>query len=298
MSTLQENPEAAIIQEIERFVADSPDNQNQDLGISSYFSTPLVGFADACDPLFLEFKTIIGNFYLTPREILEGSFPDHTGSWDGASVVSWILPFSRAIREGNRGETFCSSKAWAFAKTHGEELNGTLAEHIVSYIIDHGFVAVVPTHSPLFEVLQPEDTGFTSNWSERHVAYVAGLGTFGLSGGLITKRGIAVRSGSVVTSMKLETTPRPYSSHHEYCLFYNSHECRKCIKRCPGGAISEKGHDKALCMIHGAEIMQQSELCEPVLPTCGLCQTAVPCEAGIPESRGRGCREKQLTFAG
>jgi len=286
MLSLQNNPEAAIIQEIERFVAESPDNQNQDLGIESYFSAPLVGFADAGDPLFLEFKTIIGDFYLTPRDILEKSFPDCTGSWDGASVISWILPFSRAIREGNRGETFCSSRAWAFAKAHGEELNGKLAEHIASYLNDRGFVAVIPTHSPFFEVLQPEDTGFTSNWSERHVAYVAGLGTFGLSGGLITKRGIAVRCGSLVTSLKMKPTPRPYSRYHEYCLFYNSQECGSCIARCPGGAISEKGHDKQLCMIHGAEVMQRCEFFDPVLPTCGLCQTAVPCEAGIPERQG------------
>lgn len=290
MFTLKSNPEATIISEIEHFISETPDNRNPDLGIESYFSAPLVGFADAVDPLFSEFKTIIGDFYLTPRDILEKSFPDYTGSWDGASVVSWILPFSRAIREGNRGETFCSSKAWASAKTHGEELNGTLAEHIVSYLTDRGFVAVIPTHAPFFEVLQPEGAGFTSNWSERHVAYVAGLGTFGLSGGLITKRGIAVRCGSLVTSLQLKPTPRPYSRYHEYCLFYNSKECGRCVTRCPGGAISEKGHDQQLCMIHGSEVMQRCESFDPVLPTCGLCQTAVPCEEGIPERQARGGR--------
>ena len=291
MSALKNNPDVTIAKEIERFVAASPDNRNREPGVTCYFSTPLVGFADAADPLFAEFKSIIGDFYLTPRDILERSFPDHKGSWDGASVVSWILPFNRIVREGNRSETCCSSKTWAFAKKYGEELNGKLGEHIASFINDRGFVAVVPTQSPFYEVLQPEETGFTSNWSERHVAYVAGLGTFGLSGGLITRSGIAMRCGSVVTGLQLKPTPRSYSSYHEYCLFYNSRACGQCIERCPGGAISEKGHDKELCMIHGAEIMQQSEMFDPVLPTCGLCQTAVPCEAGIPEKRGQGSGE-------
>ncbi len=260
--------------------------------MAAYFSTPLVGFADACDPLFSELKHIIGAFHLTPREMLERFFPGHKGSWDGSSVVSWILPFSRDVRERNRSATFCSSPVWACAKKYGEELNGKLGEHLASFLSDLGFVAVVPTQSSLYEVLQPEDTGFTSNWSERHVAYVAGLGTFGLSGGLITKRGIAARCGSLVTGLQLKPTVRPYGNHHEYCLFYSLHRCGKCMERCPGGAISGKGHDKELCMRHGAAIMQQCELIDPVLPTCGLCQTAVPCEGGIPERQGRGLSSK------
>jgi epoxyqueuosine reductase QueG len=285
MSSLQNNPEVTIAKEIERFVAESPDNRSPEPAATAYFSTPLVGFADASDPLFRELKSIIGDFYLTPRDILDRSFPDHTGAWDGASVVSWILPFSRAIRERNRSETFCSSRVWACAKKYGEEMNGKLGEHLASWISKQGFCAVVPTQSPFYEVLQPDESGYASNWSERHVAYVAGLGTFGLSGGLITRRGIAVRCGSLVTSLHLTPTPRPYSSHHEYCLFYNSHQCGKCIDRCPGGAISGEGHNQERCMNHGAEIMQQCESVDLVMPTCCLCQTAVPCEGGIPEGR-------------
>lgn len=284
MHAFEKHPEETIVREIERFVSDSPDNRNPELDGLSCFSTPLVGFADASDPLFLECKDRIGNFYLTPLDVLQRSFPEHQGSWDGASVVSWILPFSRSIREKNREETYCSSKIWALAKARGEELNVKLREHIASFINHRGYLAIVPTLSPLYDVLQSEEAGFASNWSERHVAYVAGLGTFGLSGGLITKRGIAMRCGSVVTHLKLKPTRRPYSSPYEYCLFFDRQTCGKCIERCPGGAISEKGHDKELCMMHCAEIMQNIDGDDPVLPTCGLCQTAVPCEAEIPKA--------------
>jgi hypothetical protein len=79
--------------------------------------------------------------------------------------------------------------------------------------------------SSLFEVLQSEKVDLTSNWSVKHAAYVAGLGTFGLSRNLISKRGAAIRCG---------------------------------------------------------EIMQKSDAYDAAMPGCGLCQTAVPCEAGIP----------------
>ncbi|MDP6180671.1 MAG: hypothetical protein QGG48_12340, partial [Desulfatiglandales bacterium] len=157
-----------------------------------------------------------------------------------------------------------------------------IREHVVSFLKNNGFLAVAPMSSPLFEVLQSEKVGFTSNWSERHVAYAAGLGTFGLSRGLITQRGIAIRCGSVVTNLQLPPSPRPYAHFQEHCLFYNSGTCGKCITRCPAGAISEEGHDKDRCMTHCSEIMQMCDEYDADMPGCGLCQTGVPCEAKIP----------------
>lgn len=283
MPSLIEKPEEIIIQEIQNFVSESLDNKKSKLDGTPYFENPLVGFADASDQLFSEIKSIIGEFYLTPLEVLERSFPEHEGSWGGSSVISWILPISMSTRESNRKEIRYPSKAWAHTRTYGEEFNNQLREHVASFIREHGFLAVAPILSPFFEVLQSDKVGFTSNWSERHVAYVAGLGTFSLSRGLITKRGVAVRCGSLVTNLRLNPTERSYGNYQEYCLFYNSDKCGRCIARCPGGAISEEGHNKELCMIHCAEIMQKSDEYDAEMPGCGLCQTAVPCEAGIPK---------------
>ena len=169
------------------------------------------------------------------------------------------------------------------AKVYGEELNIQLQEHLTSFIRERGFLAVPPTLSPFFEVLQLDNVGSVANWSERHAAYAAGLGTFGLSGGLITKQGIAMRCASVVTGLKLNPTQRSYSDFREHCLFYNSDKCGGCIERCPGGAISQEGHNKELCMVHCAEVMQECEGYNAGVLSCGLCQTSVPCEAGIPK---------------
>ena len=282
MSFSAEKPESFVKETIHTFVSEHPENGRARLNGVPYFENPLVGIADASDPLFLTFKDIIGDFHLTPLEVLEKSFPEHTGSWEGASVISWILPIARSTRERNRQETRCSSDVWLLTKTYGEEFNIKLGEHLASLITEQGFCAVVPTLTPFFEIIQSEQHGFAANWSERHVAYAAGLGTFGLSGALITERGVAMRCGSLVTNLHVKPTPRLYKSVKEYCLFATQDTCGKCIERCPGGAISPEGHNKELCMIHCASAVEELEGDSMGMPGCGLCQTAVPCEASIP----------------
>lgn len=93
-----------------------------------------------------------------------------------------------------------------------------------------------------------EKYGYASNWSERHVAYISGLGTFGLSDGLITQAGKAHRCGSVVVEMALESTPREYTHYMEYCQ--HNKGCNACAKQCSANAISAEGHDKLKCRIY------------------------------------------------
>jgi epoxyqueuosine reductase QueG len=134
--------------------------------------------------------------------------------------------------------------------------------------------------------------GFTSNWSQRHAAYAAGLGTFSLNEGFITAKGLAMRCGSVVTNLKLQSSVRPYVNYLENCLFYTTGKCGKCINRCPGGALSEKGHDKLKCFAvlfekqrpwiegaHGPGFIGS-------YAGCGLCQSSVPCSLRIPVKKG------------
>jgi len=120
-------------------------------------------------------------------------------------------------------------------------VNVRLREQVVEKLTEEGVEAVAPMLSPLWKGVTSEKYLYASTWSERHAAYAAGLGTFGLSDGLITPRGKAMRTGSVVANIKIDPTPRPYTDHHAYCLFYADGSCRKCIERCPIGAITEEG---------------------------------------------------------
>jgi epoxyqueuosine reductase QueG len=115
---------------------------------------------------------------------------------------------------------------------------------------------------------------YTSNWSERHVAFICGHGAFGLSKGLITEKGVAGRFFSLVTDMEMEVTPRRYTDIYAYCI-----RCGRCAALCPARAISlESGKDHRACAAFLAETKRR------YAPRygCGKCQTDVPCESGIP----------------
>ncbi|MBS4021539.1 MAG: hypothetical protein KGZ79_03830 [Dethiobacter sp.] len=125
--------------------------------------------------------------------------------------------------------------------------------------------------------------GLASTWSERHAAYAAGLGTFSLTDGLITARGMAHRCGSIITDLVLEPTRRDYAGPYGYCLHYRDKSCGICIDRCPGGAITENGHDKDLCEAYVRKQVRSEERSGVKIAGCGLCQTNVPCEREIPK---------------
>lgn len=279
----------AIAEAIEAFVRESPANRCASLGGGPFWAEPLVGFASGDDPIFGEFKEVIGEFHFTPREIMSLHLADEGFSGPDAdseevNVVSWVLPVSEPVRRSNRRETLYPSIQWAHARWYGEKFNELLREHVVSVIEGMGGLAVAPMLSPHFERKRYETIGFASNWSERHVAYACGLGTFSLTDGLITPKGMAMRVGSVVTTLQLEPSPRPYSSHTAYCLFYHGAECGKCIPRCPAGAISERGHDKDRCYEYAyIDLESKREEYGVDVTGCGLCQTDVPCEFQIPQ---------------
>ena len=125
---------------------------------------------------------------------------------------------------------------------------------------------------------------FTSSWSERHVAFVAGAGTFGLSAGLITEHGVAIRLGSVVTTLELPADPRPYGDDpFAWCT-----RCGACIRRCPGHAIGKEFADRDkpgcahYCVTHVAPDRAEHYGWLNRALGCALCQTAVPCEFHRP----------------
>ena len=155
---------------------------------------------------------------------------------------------------------------------------------MVDFLNSKNVEAVAPLLSPLWERKTSPKYGYASTWSERHTAYAAGLGTFGLSDGLITPIGKAMRTGSIVANLYVEPTKRSYDHHHAYCLFYMQGTCGQCIERCPIGAITEKGHNKIICSKYVSMTRQCVQRHYHFNGYgCGFCQTRVSCESGIPE---------------
>jgi epoxyqueuosine reductase QueG len=271
---------------IEDYVAQSPLN---DMGFEHrerIFETPLVGFSSGADPLYDEYKSHIGSFYFSPLELFAKSFPGMELTAQDLTVISWIIPSSAATRKEQAQQDRYPSERWVRTRDLGEKFNNTIRTHLVEQLQEASIAAVAPLLSTHWARSEEGPYAPCSNWSERHVAYAAGLGTFGLCDVLITAVGKAMRVGSVIAAMKIPPSSRPYDDHHAYCLHFTENLCRKCIPRCPVNALSEEGHNKKRCMQYTEHVMHKyiKETYGFETYACGLCQSWVPCTDKIPTS--------------
>jgi len=262
------------------------------------FDEPLVGFVRGDDPLFGEFKKIIGPHHFTPEEIMgwqaiRNRVPPPPAS--ELSVVSFVMPITRATREENASRTDWPSERWAQTRLHGEMFSQRFVREIVSELMDHGVLAVAPDVTPLFNKKRYPGVGWASPWSHRHVAYAAGLGTFGMHDFFITEKGCVHRVGSFVVHRRLEPNRARPADIHAWCLHHQGRACLKCAERCPAGAITERdAHDKERCY---QRVARSTAHCNRhyhiFIYGCGLCSVGVPCSTGIPAPlRPKGASEK------
>jgi len=244
---------------IANFVETSELNFIADLDGMQIYENPIIGVAASDDPLWKTLKepSVVGPHHRTPRDWMPGA----------KSVISYFLPFSEAVRKSNRTKGM-PSKEWLYGRWEGELFNNALRSFIVESIEDQGYKAVAPVLEEEFKLVNHR-----SNWSERHVAFIAGLGTFSISYSLITNKGTAGRFGSVVIDKKLEPNKREYTELMEYC-----DGCGTCISRCPSSALTHEGKDKERCSNFLNKVLKRNN------PRygCGKCQTAVPCEFENP----------------
>jgi epoxyqueuosine reductase QueG len=279
-------PQAWIAGIIRGFCA-GPANTLQDATNERAWDEPLIGFAAGDDRLWQEYKEHVGPAHWTPAEIFAATFPAARFQPADLTVICWVLPQTAATRRDNRQETTYPAERWARSRIFGEAFNTRLRKHVAETLSAAGHEAVAPHLSPLWARQDSDRFVISSTWSERHAAYAAGLGTFGLCDGLITPVGKAVRVGTVVARLAVTPTPRPYTHHRAYCLFHTDGSCGECIGRCPVGALTQAGHDKLKCQAHLDQTrayVQKQYGFEGY--GCGLCQTGVPCESGIPIARG------------
>jgi epoxyqueuosine reductase QueG len=278
---------------IRNFIATSPQNNMKNKTDDPAWEDVLVGFAFGADSIWQQYKEYVGAFHWTPWEAFNQHIPQESAGAEELTVISWVLPQREFVRKANRKAKKYPAEEWARIRIYGEEFNAALRQHVAKSLQQAGHTAVAPMLVSNWTIVNSHRFSYASTWSERHAAHAAGLGTFGLCDGLITAKGKAMRVGSVVAKLSLEATPRPYSDHRAYCLFFDNGTCGKCIDRCPVRAITEAGHDKEKCRQHLArsrEYVKKTYKFEGY--GCGLCQVGVPCEAGIPVKAAREALER------
>jgi epoxyqueuosine reductase len=289
------NPTLFIETAIKEHVANSPTNRLPDYNNEPVINEPLVGFADGYDPIFEDFKkeSIIGNFHLSPGEALAMHLKKQKKNASekqpsALSVISVAFTFPKNTRLSNRPKSRMAATRYRRAYGRAFGLMSETLSYVVSLLEASGYQAVAPVCTrPMSIMISPDGLPYT-DWSEKHIAYAAGLGTFGLNTSLITPAGMPVHLGSVITDLALTPTPRTYNNHHAYCLFYRDSSCQSCARHCPSGAVNVQAFDGKKCMSYGRNDLPRiaRELNEVIEegghPMCALCQIRVPCETGIP----------------
>ena len=253
----------------ENFVS-AEDAIRPELAGMQIYDAPLLSSASAADPLFAQLKK--------PQVIGEGAFLPTDWLPEAQSVLAFFLPFTAAVRRSNRSGAAASDE-WLHARIEGQIMLDKLGGLLCEQLRKAGHSAVYPAADPRFRLLTP----YASNWSERHVAYVCGLGTFGLSKSLITAKGTAGRFGSIVTSAPLPAADRLYDNPFAFCTM-----CGACAANCPAGAIDVKrgvidGKDQTICgpFVRATFLLPHGPN-NRIRYGCGKCQVGVPCESGIP----------------
>lgn len=140
-----------------------------------------------------------------------------------------------------------------------------LNNHLTNLIEEWGYRAVSPSAVGTIDAKH-----IYSNWSQRHIAYSAGLGTFGINNMLITEAGTCGRFYSLITNLPVEPD-HPLVTEH--CLYKQNGSCGLCVKQCPIHALNlEKPFDRVACAtrLDGFDKRFGADV-------CGKCVVGLPC---------------------
>ena len=197
--------------------------------IATSYGEPLIGFADAWHPYIQNLPQTISPTHELPQNILP----------DARTIIAYYVPFTKELAKTNRADGTTASPEWARAYEETNALFAELNEAIIDFIQSSaGSAGITPKAVTFYQ------DRLISDWSHRHIAYAAGLGTFGLNNMLLTRHGCCGRFSTVITNLDLETG-QPLAE--EYCLYKKNGTCGACVKHCPTGALTSHGYDRFKC---------------------------------------------------
>jgi epoxyqueuosine reductase QueG len=234
-------------------------------GVTTRWRAPLVRYAAADDPLFSTLREVVSSSHALPGELLPGA----------RTVIAFFLPFARGVAVSNYGGRLASA-GWARAYVETNRLIAEICETLRRDLGDRGHETHVTPATHNYDPVR-----LVSDWSHRHVAYIAGLGTLGLHNLLITESGACGRLGSCVTTAEIEPDARPQT---EACLHKRGGSCQRCVQRCVGELLGADSFDRRRCQ----ELLHENEREHRALgkaDVCGKCLVKVPCSHGIPRMK-------------
>ncbi|OGO78465.1 MAG: hypothetical protein A2Y23_05025 [Clostridiales bacterium GWB2_37_7] len=208
-----------IVKGIKELVVDSQNTR---------YRESIVAFADVEDPEFKEIKSMTHENHLLPTDWMP----------TGKTVVSFFIPFTKELMMINKEHGYVA-KEWAIAYIESNNLIKEICSKTAEKLKEYGIGAVWQLPDQNFD-----EEKLMSYWSQRHAAYIAGLGTFGINNMLITDKGCLGRYGSFIIDYRIEPSVK---NRKEKCLYMLNRSCGKCMELCPVGALSKQGFDRYKC---------------------------------------------------
>lgn len=239
------------------------ENENALFTAYNTWRKPLISIVDANDKRIHTLKEIVSKNHLLPHDILH----------DATSIICFFIPFTDEIIKSNIPNKI-SSKEWALTYIRTNALIAKINNEIELFMNNAGYtVGKIPaTHNFDTKTL-------ISNWSHRHIAYFAGLGSFGINNMLITDNGCCGRLGSIVTNYPFEQSK--VINYKERCLNKINGSCGLCLKKCVNDALNDKEYNRFVCYemcLENAEFHKNIGYAD----VCGKCLVGLPCSYKDP----------------
>lgn len=273
----------------------------KDFGGKVYLDIPQMGVADGNDEIFLQFKEELSFDHLNPTEIWRRyDCPMSLEIIQNLRVIVVVYPYTKEIKKAKNISSNHPSKIFHLARNYAKYFIANGSEQLCAFFRTMGYLAISPTVYSLLNVSENEKN--YGGWSDRHCAYVAGLGTLSLQNALITRNGCNNRICSIITNAPLEITPRVIDNPNGLCSFYRIHSCGTCKRCCPVGAITNEGLEFEKCESYCKKVNKEmNTILEPYLRQisfrkksvvktstdfpvgCAMCQIKVPCTSRIPK---------------
>lgn len=134
-----------LIDGITNFVDNSQLNTVNEIGLNRIFDYPIIGVADAKDPMFFRLQNpdVIGPHHLLPSDWL----------YNAKSVISYFLPFSNEVRQAN-SEHGLPAIEWVYARIEGEVFNNALRNYIVDIVNMESFQSLLEKEEIFAKVIE------------------------------------------------------------------------------------------------------------------------------------------------
>jgi len=192
-----------------------------------------------------------------PRDLLEGA----------KTVVAYFIPFTKELVNENKIHEYVSPNwALAYVETNNliSEINNLIALELKNLGVKTSTIRATHNFDPDL---------IMSRWSHRHVAYIAGLGTFGINNLLITQKGCAGRLGSFVIDSQIKPS---LIQKEELCLYKKDKSCTYCLDNCPVDAFGDNEFARARCYDYLLDVVEHFKDIDPACDVCGKCNCG-PC---------------------